>query len=541
MARWPNRVLKRDGRRQVFDLVRLTSSIQAALQAVGNPDPSSEDLASQLASMVAVATQEDIVETASLAAAVESALDACGCAPAAQAFAHVRRLTMAHLQRLRVHTDGAEPSEARPWDRARLARSLMRDRHLESQHAWDVAHRLERRLVAGEFRHITGRLLAALAENECRTLGLGGDPLGPDPVGIGRRELDAWLGGECVPGTGGPSLTAPGVDPRPLLGGEVLARYALEEILPRKVLRFWERGAFDIPSLRDWTRSTCLRLAPASGEEERAYWKRVGRALFRTAEVQAWWGRPTGSQDVTVLAPAWLKRPHARLRLVTNQVELAFHWAREGHFIHLDLSSYLLAEPSLRRRMQATDRILLTHFARSPRHRPRQRVAACAVVNLVAALGSSTDEFLSQAAQIAGQAAQAALALHTRTQARPPARLALLPAGLDLAVAHLGLELHSSELRRLLHSLVAHFRTAAENIGSLLDSGLPPHTGSVGVRLAGCFGEENTPTFSVGWNPAPDHPRPPQPALDAVPVLVLPAVRGVRGVFTLHPPTSDPS
>ena len=158
------RVRKRDGREEGFDPLRLADSLRAALAAA----ELSPDLAGALADAIAVSIEEaGPVESAALAGAAETALQQCGTG-AAEAYRNARRTARARIARLRVHTREEGRDRARPFDRERLSLSLVRERYLERNTAARVARQVEHRLADAGHHHVTGALVHALADNECR-------------------------------------------------------------------------------------------------------------------------------------------------------------------------------------------------------------------------------------------------------------------------------------------------------------------------------------------------------------------------------------
>ncbi|RMH02511.1 MAG: hypothetical protein D6702_08650 [Planctomycetota bacterium] len=521
----PSRVRKRDGREESFDGVRLAESIAAALTAAGEDQGPASVLAAAVAGALA---GSGAVETRDLAAGVESALEVSGHAAAAaryRAFGEERR---ARRGRLRVHTDGGPEGGARPWDRERLARSLVRSRRLEPGLAAQVARRIERRLLATGLRHATGRLVAALADNECRTLGLRADPLVAGDVGLDRGLLRAWLDGQALPAADGqPALAGPGCDGRAALGAEVLARFAREEILSGPQAQALADGLFDLPGLGDWLRPARRLLRPAEGETEEAFWRRVAGELAGAGEVQAWWPRGRPWSDLGRAAPRWLGAVEGRLRLRAEDPNLALEWALDGGWARLPLGCWLGAEEGLRRRLAATGRVLLEWWpaAAAPRRsEPRRDLAGLGVVDLLrAAAGSRGEErtFLRRAGEAASLAAAALRELGLRARGDSAGRAMLVPAGLPQALQLVlpGLELGSGRLRRLLLALRERFAAALRGAGFRPEFFAPAHPQGAGVRLARRHDEPDLRALPIGWNPVEAEPLPGPAAFAAAPWL----------------------
>jgi hypothetical protein len=529
MEALPTRVRKRDGREESFDAVRLADSLQAALEAVGQDGARATVLAAAVAGALA---GSGTVETADLAEGAESALAVSGHPEAAARYIAHRVARLNRLARVRVHTAQGRDTAARPWDRPRLAMSLVRDRYLESTLAWQVARRVERRLVDSGLRHLTGRLVAALADNECRTMGLRADPLGAEHVGLDRREMRAWLGGDCLPtAAGGLSLTAPGRDPRPALGGELLARFAVEDVLSAPQREGLRTGRFDLPALGDWMRPARLLLRPAEDENEQAFWRRVAEERSRAHEVQVWWpaGRPWS--DLARRAPGWLSVPGARLRLRTGDLALARAWAQEGEWVRVPLMRFLDAPRELQAGLAEQGRVLLEWWpaAAAPRVlRARTELRGCAVINLAAAaLGPEAGEraFFAAVGESVELACGALRLLAERADGEGRGEIALLPAGLAQALSQLwpGADAGSNLLRRFLLTLRATFARHARAQGLVLRDFAPPHPEGAGARLAALDPVEASFAYPVGWEPLESSPVPPASAFAAAPWLELSA------------------
>lgn len=525
----PTRVRKRDGREETFDAVRLADSLQAALLAVGADGDRAMVLAAAIGGAVAGA---GTVETAALAAGAESALTVAGHADAAEAYRAFRRRRRRALERLRIHTAQGRDGSARPWERRRLAMSLVRDRYFELALAWQVARRVERRVLDAGLRHLTGRLVAALADNECRTMGLRADPLGAEQVGLDRRELRAWLGGDCLPSaTGAPSLTAPGRDPRPALGGELLARFAVEDVLSAPQVAALRDGRFDLPALGDWLRPLRVLLRPAADESEEAFWHRIADERARAHEVQLWWPADRPWTELGRRAPRWLAAPGSRLRLRTDDARLAREWALDGGWARLPAERFLAADPELQESLAASGRVLLEWWpaAVAPRAlRPRTELHGAAVLNLAqAAQEAGADEraFLARVEEAAELACTALRLLAERAHGDGPVEVALLPAGMPQAVSILlpGASGRSERLRRFLLGLRSLFTRRARGAGLRLQDFAPPHPDGAGSRLAArdpCGAR----SYPIGWCPLEAAPVPPEAAFAAAPWLELSAL-----------------
>ena len=507
------RVVKRDGSEQSFDVLRLTETITACLQGVGgNPV-----LAQQFTSTVVVraANPLGLIQSAGLAQIVIDVFESYGCKEAAEAFAWYRLEEEEVVAGLRVHTQSGRETTSRHWERARLERSLMRDRYFEGSVARTVARCTERRLVATGLRHLTGRLVAALAENECRTMGLRGEPLHSENLGMERRQLRAWLGGECLPaGTGDtslPTLGAAGQDARPVLGAELLARFALEEVLTAPQLAAWRAGRFDLLGLGDWLRPLRLWLHPAALETEETFWQRVARMRMECHEVQVFLPASAKFGALSRTAPNWLQAPGVCLRLSTSDPQLALDWAKQELWHSMPAAAFLRADAKLAKQLVSLG-FTITQW-QPPRRFPAQsdleenRIERGAVINLVhlaAAAGAlAVEEFFAMVQESLDLACAALAALVRRAKVAARPRVVILPAGLDAALELLFPDsaLREARSRQFLLSLRDRFERAAQAHELRLEHSNPPHPQAVGTRLAERDGVLGPIAYRCGWIP----------------------------------------
>jgi len=538
------RVVKRDGSEESFDVLRLTESIMACLRSVGERPM----LAQQFTDTVTVraANQLGLVHAMGLTQIVIDVLESYDCKNAAEAYAWYRMEEEDAVRALRIHhQSGCETTSSR-WDRARLARSLMRDRYFESSVARSVARCAERRLVATGLRHVTARLVAALAENECRTMGLRGEPLHSESLGIERRQLRAWLGGECLPAGSGdtslPTLGAAGQDARPVLGAELLARFALEEVLSAPQLEAWRAGRFDLMSLGDWLRPLRLWLHPAAEESEAQFWQRVADTRMECHEVQVFRPSSVDSGELSRNAPQWLQAPGVSLRLSTSDPALALDWARQGLWHSMPAAAFLHAPEDVASELVALDRTTTQwqppRRFREPSDQDQNRLERGAVINLVhlaATAGAlAIDEFFTLVQESLDLACAAVAALVRRAKVASRPRVVLLPAGLDVALELLlpDSALRTARSRKLILALRDRFERAASSHELRLEHGNPAHPQAVGTRLAERDSVLGPAAYRCGWLPGPFNVEMVSLALDTAPWLEIPAAKLYRSSWS---------
>ncbi len=527
------RVRKRDGRVEAFDSRRLVAALFAALQAAGEDGRQAVELADSLTRVLA--HWERPVEAAEIATAVKTLLEQGGCSQAARGFGRHRAERERRRNRIRVHdADPDRPGFGR-WDRGRLARSLLRSRSLKGGVAARIAARVEKRLLGCGLVHVTTRLVAALCDNECRALGLRGDVSRGDPIGPDRNDLRAWLGGKCLPPGAGsgpqPVVLEDAGGLRPALGGEILARFALEEVLDREQARLLEEGLLDLPGIGDWLRPACLRLAPGDGEAEEAFWDRVAVAAREAREVQVFWPSRREASPLCVRAPGWIA-PGGSLRLATDDPEQALAWGLRGLSVRLARVGYEAAPAVLRKRLASTAQVSLFWRPGGKDWRPHLsrdgRLDSLAVLNLSAAAaqpgGIRAADFLQRTWAVAGSACRILGALAERNQSGAHARVALLPAALPRALACVapGQPASSDRVRRILLALRDILERQASAHGLRLRSTHPPRAAGAGARLAFREGLAGVSSHPVGWVLGPLAGPPSATAFDTAPWLEFP-------------------
>jgi ATP cone domain-containing protein len=531
MAKLVSRVRKRDGSEESFDGPRLADSLRAAVAEELDQDGWAEELVETV--RVQLGSREESVPTAEIARHVVRVLRNCGLKAAARNYRGYRRALEEAVARLRVHTRKGRDSRSRPWDRHRLALSLVRDRYLEMSTARRVSALVERRLVMADLGHVTGRLVAAIADNECRSLGLRSDPLATEHVGVDRRELRAWLGGDCLPSIlGHPRLGPEGQDPRPALGEELLARFALEEVLSAPQAEGLALGLFQLPALGDWMRPARLWLCPGPAENESDFWDRVRQAKSQASELQLHLPAKFACTSLSQEAPIWLRDSTTRLRLSTANPDLALAWAEAGHWLSMPAAAFAQTEPDLQEKLGQSDRVMVAW--QPPRRMPTeheqqaQQIDGTAVINLAhAALEAGPWQpavFQNHVAEALELSCRALLALSERAHGSEHPRISLLPCGLEPAMRSLfpDEKLCGDRIRRQVLSLRGLFEKHARNTGMRLEHVSPPHPGSAGLRLAELDGLPPASTYTCGWTLSDQSEVPDGASFDTAPWLQFP-------------------
>lgn len=290
------RVRKRDGREVAFDKSHIAAAVRSAQNAVGEHDPL---FAEEVADLVELTLRrryawrsggarkeplfegaegegledpavESIPKIEEIQDLVEIGLIELGRAAVAKAYILYRdrrtrvrdSLTLAaekeqrdgHLRHLRVR----ESRGTHPWSKGRIIAALVQEAELTREQAESVAARVEVRVVASELKRISTALIRELVDNELVAMGLSGALARQAPVAIPRYDLRELLrSADHSPVARRAALDQEGVADKPhafdantLLGGELLARYALEDLFDEASLERHSSGALHIEDLR---------------------------------------------------------------------------------------------------------------------------------------------------------------------------------------------------------------------------------------------------------------------------------------------------
>lgn len=285
------RVRKRDGREVPFDVGKIEGAITAALEAVGEPDPS---FASEVASIVDLTLQKGAELTAGTPEAVEheiphiehiqdlveKALMELGAPSAAKAYILFRDRRTRVREALRVHTADAprrgatrvrETEGVSFWSKGRIVAALMEEAELPRAAAEEVASAVEERVFASGLKRITTSLIRELVASEMFERGWTSALRRQEPVGLARHDLRRALAGrELLPWREMEQEErdifppSPGTEPTPVIeviAGEVLRRYALEDVLPEDAAELHRAGDLHVVGLESCHRPLTVSVA----------------------------------------------------------------------------------------------------------------------------------------------------------------------------------------------------------------------------------------------------------------------------------------
>lgn len=300
------RVRKRNGQEVPFEKAKIALAVRSAQNAVGEHDPLFADEVADLVELVlrrryawrgparGGATEEPLFSAATEVEAsdsmqppetgveavpeieeiqdlVEVGLVELGRAAVAKAYilyrdrrarvrdslaeaAH-REQQEGQLKHLRVR----ESRGTHPWSKGRIIAALVQEADLSRAQAEVVAARVESRVVASQLKRLSTALIRELVDNELVAMGLSGALARQAPVAIPRFDMRELLSeGEQSPvarraaldmrGEGLESLT--GLDLGRVLGGELLGRFALDDLFPDAIVEGHTCGALHIEDLR---------------------------------------------------------------------------------------------------------------------------------------------------------------------------------------------------------------------------------------------------------------------------------------------------
>jgi hypothetical protein len=326
----PRLVRKRDGRLVPFDGAKIAEAVRRATAAVGEEDRS---FARDVATVVELALARrllraggadlggdgfggggpgrdaDVPDIEQIQDHVERALIELGRAPVAKAYILYRDRRARAREALRVRPDplstlAPSPAESgsaahstaggsgpvprglqvlaadrsAPWSKGRIAAALVAEADLPRETAETVAHRVEARVFDAGLESISTGLIRALVDNELVALGLTAALARHEPVAVPRHDLRRALDSE------GARVFLPQVAEEveggavaldSALGGEVLRRFVVREVLDERTRELHLQGDLHLEDLRTphlyLTLGVPMELALAGGSGDGAF------------------------------------------------------------------------------------------------------------------------------------------------------------------------------------------------------------------------------------------------------------------------------
>ncbi|MEM7308616.1 MAG: ATP cone domain-containing protein [Planctomycetota bacterium] len=298
---------KRDGREVPYDKRKVEHAVRAALEAVGEPDPT---FAGEVADVVELALLDrgaaahgDALGAGGPAGAggpedgaprvldvvpgieeiqdlVERALVELGRAAVAKAYilyrdrrSRARSALAADRVGEAASSDAAaagagvgadralrvrvrETAGTTPWEKGRVVAALMEEAELPRDTAQEVAARVERRVLHSGLRTVTSGLVRELVSGELVELGLDAALLRQAPVGVPRHDLRRmlreparrpWEASDLADRQ--PEALAAARASVARVEGEVLARYAADDVLAPGSVELHRAGDLDVVDL----------------------------------------------------------------------------------------------------------------------------------------------------------------------------------------------------------------------------------------------------------------------------------------------------
>jgi hypothetical protein len=285
------RVQKRDGRQVPFDVTKIRDAVQKALVAVGAGDPSfagevaavvEMGLCARASARVAGDAGTYVPNIEEIQDLVERALMELGLSAAAKAYILHREKRARIRDALSV---GAAPSQrgtprvreretTAPWSKGRIVAALMEEAELPRALSEEIAAAVERRVFASGERRVSTGLVRELVASELAERGLTQALRRASPLSLARSDLVRLLDGHR-PSAWEESLGAREPPaPERALAGELLARLALDDLLPDVVADLHQAGDLFVEDLRAPHRPLSLavdaRLLAGSAGAERA-------------------------------------------------------------------------------------------------------------------------------------------------------------------------------------------------------------------------------------------------------------------------------
>ncbi len=525
------RVRKRDGNDESFDIMKLADSVSAALASVGD----NFKLALQFSETIQVrlAEADDVVTTVQLAETSCKVLRSYDKSEAADAYLQYRAEEVQAVADLRI-VDNNEGTTH--FDRQRLALSFVRDQYIELSVGRLVARRVERRLSFLGYVRVSTCLISSLSDVESHSLGMRSISGKSTLLGVDRSSLNAWLGGACIPSQGRcgalPQLGPDSQDLRPLIGEEVLSRFALEDVLNTAHASAWKNGEFDLYALGDWLRPTRMWLHPQPCENEKEFFMRVADTRSHAHELQVFVPRTMAVSELAAQVPLWLQSPACRLRFSTSNGQLAQQWAESGVWHSMPVSSFMRLDYA-----EAQSLVDLGHTVvqwQPPRPMPSEADQSCRTLDRGAAINLAllatqvdafdTDAFLARVSQTLTLICDVFATLAVRAEHNDHPRVVIVPAGLEQALDILYPDARLRVVKRsqLVLSLRNRFEKIATQNEVRLEYSLPPHSQSMGARLAERDDLNLCDAYDVSWATVDGDPSL-KLALDSAPWLELSA------------------
>lgn len=268
-------VRKRDGREVAFDAGKITSAVQRAMLAAGDPDPT---FAKDVAAVVELSLGRELRQASAggdpppppgierIQDAVEQALMEMGRAPVAKAYILYRDQRARAREALRIRESraaGAGPEalraslrvrraeETSPWSKGRIASALVAEADLPARTAEEVASRVERTVLEAQMEEVSTGLIRALVDHELVGLGLTDALERIEPVVLPRHDLRQLMQVGEVPSWEpweAPKAGANDLEAR--VSGEVLRRMAPAEVLDPRTQALHLEGDLHVEDLR---------------------------------------------------------------------------------------------------------------------------------------------------------------------------------------------------------------------------------------------------------------------------------------------------
>ena len=340
------RVRKRDGRDVPFDRNKIRSAIAGAMAAVGDDDP---QFAAEVAGVVELALRDRAAQSGAsyvptiedIQDFVERALMDLGRAAVAKAYILYRDRRARLRDALRVHERTRGPLRVREsegvqaWSKGRIVAALLNEAELSRGQAEDVASAVERRVFASGWKRISTGLVRELVASELFERGWTHALHRQEAIGMARSDLRALFEGRALhpwerlsnDGPDGGELADRGAD----AGGELLRRFAQEELFPEALAELHREGDVHLADLARCDRPLCLSVEAellARGGDSRAWSliERVAELAPRVARLLVL------EQPEVVLASLdgkelerWLAALRSVARAAGVRVDLSFH------------------------------------------------------------------------------------------------------------------------------------------------------------------------------------------------------------------------
>ncbi|MBA2123643.1 anaerobic ribonucleoside-triphosphate reductase [bacterium Unc6] len=270
-AKYFTQVRKRDGRLVTFDRSKIADAIFKAAKAVGGEDRlMAEEIANAVTLYLKNRFQKNIPEIEQIQDIVEKVLIETGHAKTAKAYIIYRKKRQQTREQMRVRhyvrgkTSSTDVSllvtassrhELLSWDKARIAGALQKEAQIEEGLSWEIASKVEQRIINSGLTVISTSLIRELVDNELFEKGLTKKISKTSVIGMPVYDLEQLVFSKTKENS---NITSNNPEAINLAIAEnTLKQYALQSIFSSDIADAHLKGAIHIHDLGYPTRVYC--------------------------------------------------------------------------------------------------------------------------------------------------------------------------------------------------------------------------------------------------------------------------------------------